>query len=250
MKKASTMHRVAVGAAAVLVAVSLAGLGYAGVTGQAQAAVEQASALGAYAGPVPGSSGTQAASDAASGPDEAPAPQEAPQAEPSDGSAVSDAAAPAGAPAAGTWAASDCGACHAEGQVDAAAPSLASNHLALGVSCVTCHTDEEKLEELHADADPSKKMPRRLKKTDVTPETCTASGCHSDTAALAEATADVTVLTDKDGLTVNPHAVPPTESHEAVTCGNCHGGHSEADPQKVCKRCHHENVYQCGTCHA
>lgn len=130
---------------------------------------------------------------------------------------------------------------------------LASSHAA--VACTTCHSDGEVLQERHDK--PGKRLPKRLKKTSVEPAVCLS--CHGDKEGtaqpIAEATADSEVLTDKEGLTVNPHDLPANASHEKVACTDCHKMHDdEADVEKqaqlACLGCHHENVYECGTCHA
>ena len=244
------MYRVATGAVLVLAVASLAGIGYAAETTKAEGSVEEAALLAAYAGPVPGSMEAVDAIESNAAPDEVAETDVAPE-EAAIEETTGEETAPQTGVSAEAWASSDCGACHAEGQADSAdAPSLASSHMGRGVSCIACHTDEERLGEIHAEADPTDKTPNRLRKTDIDSAACTVSGCHDDAAALVEATEGVTVLTDQDGLTVNPHAVPPSESHASVTCGSCHIGHTEPDYQKACTRCHHENVYECGTCHA
>jgi hypothetical protein len=266
MKRPNKMRRLATGTALALVTLSLAGIGFAGASVPVSSAVETASLLEAYAGPVPSYSGASAPAsstvqaatmlEAYAGPVPGATTQYADVSVAETGEEAVEASAAtdvksesAGADVASfDWASSDCASCHVEGQDDAAT-SLASSHIALGVSCTSCHTDEATLEEIHASVDSSSKTPKRLKETTVESDSCTAAGCHDDQDALAEATADVTLLTDEEGVTVNPHALPDTESHASITCGECHGGHAEADPQGVCLSCHHENVYQCGTCH-
>ena len=69
----------------------------------------------------------------------------------------------------------------------------------------------------------------------------------------ASATADVTWLTDENGTTVNPHDLPVNKSHDTVTCATCHSMHDDATLEetavKACKQCHHDNIYECFTCH-
>lgn len=71
--------------------------------------------------------------------------------------------------------------------------------------------------------------------------------------ALIAATADSTVLTDENGTTVNPHDLPAVEDHASVNCIDCHKGHTddalEVSAMKACVLCHHENVFECYTCH-
>lgn len=69
----------------------------------------------------------------------------------------------------------------------------------------------------------------------------------------ASATADVTYLTDANGTTVNPHDLPVNKSHDTITCATCHSMH-DTDPLEettvdACIKCHHDNVYECFTCH-
>ena len=88
--------------------------------------------------------------------------------------------------------------------------------------------------------------------TDTDDQVCFA--CHGTMEELAEATADSTVLTDKNGLTVNPHALPEGHYGNMVTCGKCHKMHDTKDTEvsatNACLGCHHDNVYECGTCHS
>lgn len=132
-----------------------------------------------------------------------------------------------------------------EGAADAA--SLIEVHSAL--ACVACH-DDEQLAELHEGATVDDKMPKKLKKTEVSEELCLT--CH-DSEQLAEATADRTILTDDDGTVVNPHDLPDVSDHDPITCISCHVVHGDETVEETapakCLSCHHENVYECGTCH-
>ncbi len=72
---------------------------------------------------------------------------------------------------------------------------------------------------------------------------------------LIAATADSVVLTDSEGTVVNPHDLPDSTNHNKIVCVDCHKIHdTEADlaktASKKCTSCHHENVYECYTCHA
>jgi Zn finger protein HypA/HybF involved in hydrogenase expression len=67
-------------------------------------------------------------------------------------------------------------------------------------------------------------------------------------------TSAVTVLTDSEGTTVNPHELPTNEKHADITCSSCHKMHNSISdiPKKAkatCATCHHKDVYECGTCH-
>lgn len=80
---------------------------------------------------------------------------------------------PTPAQAADAWSSSvDCAACH----TSQAKTVEGDTHEIL--ACVGCHNDEKALADVHKDADASSKMPRRLKKTEVTEATCL--GCHGD----------------------------------------------------------------------
>ena len=156
----------------------------------------------------------------------------------------------------------DCADCHkketaaAEGPKDAGATengeaptSLIETHAALDFACSTCHCDKKTLSALH-ESPSSKKKVRRLKQTEVAEELCLS--CH-DAAALAEATQDLGLLVDKEGLEVNPHDLPDVEGHADLSCTSCHAAHEASvlrdEAVETCTNCHHANVFACGTCH-
>lgn len=152
---------------------------------------------------------------------------------------------------AGAWSSDlDCATCHSTEATSAeSATCTAGFHMASqNFECVTCHADEAALNEAHGDM--TGKAPKKLKKTSVDASLC--ETCH-DSAALAEATSACTVLTDESGTTINPHDVPVNADHENRTCLDCHGGHNEEGVETTardyCMGCHHENVYECHTCH-
>ena len=64
----------------------------------------------------------------------------------------------------------------------------------------------------------------------------------------------VLVSADENGLTVNPHDLPADHYGSKVMCGSCHKMHDtkeiEVSAANACLGCHHDNVYECGTCHA
>lgn len=156
----------------------------------------------------------------------------------------------------------DCAACHkkeaaaVEGLKDPASTengdvptSLAETHASLDFTCSTCHYDKETLSALHESPNPKKKV-RRLKQTEVAEEQCLS--CH-DAAALTEATQDLGLLVDKEGLEVNPHDLPDVEGHAGLSCTSCHVAHETLvlrdEAVETCTNCHHANVFACGTCH-
>lgn len=150
------------------------------------------------------------------------------------------------------WSAeADCSMCHAD---EAASMTMAgypaATHEAEGETCASCHADNAALASAHEGALPSSTMPKRLTKTKVDDTLCLA--CH-DQEELAEKTAASTVLADSQGLVENPHALPETENHTAIACSDCHKMHSPetaAETAKAkCLSCHHEDVFECNTCH-
>lgn len=149
---------------------------------------------------------------------------------------------------------SDCAMCHGAESAsmdDGACP--ASTHQAQGATCATCHTDEAALTEAHANAQAGAETPSHLSSSDVSQDACLT--CH-DLDELAAATAEFDGLTDTQGTTVNPHALPENADHAAeVSCSSCHKMHeSDSEPateaRRTCNDCHHEGVYECYTCHS
>lgn len=147
---------------------------------------------------------------------------------------------------------SDCGSCHeAEISSETDAMSMYSTHVSAGVTCSTCHIDDEgKLAEAHIDY-AAAELPTKLRITEVTESVCLT--CHDKEELQAKTTAS-TALTDSNGIVVNPHSLPATEKHEGnINCSSCHNMHLPNSPvdqgQEVCSSCHHMQVYECGTCH-
>lgn len=146
----------------------------------------------------------------------------------------------------------DCLTCHTAQDPkteDSTAPAVL--HAANGVACITCHDDTAGLITVHEGATSDAKMPQRLRTTKVDEVLCLS--CH-DKDELAAATATSTVLTDKNGLTVNPHDLPAVGTHSSITCTNCHAVHESgtglsASAMANCTKCHHEGVFECNTCH-
>ncbi len=118
------------------------------------------------------------------------------------------------------------------------------------LTCAFCHTDTEALTETHTEAEDLTDMPTRLSQK-IDDEVCLS--CHGSKEALAEATAGSTALTDTNGTTVNPHELPDSASHSTIKCVDCHRVHTDKDPAETasqkCMSCHHQNVYECYTCH-
>ena len=152
-----------------------------------------------------------------------------------------------------SWSAdSNCVTCHA---AEAASATDASCQLSAGHSstaCIECHTDTAGLSSAHAkvtatDTDGTS----RLRKTEVTGEACL--GCHEGDYA-PEATVASTALTDSEGTVVNPHDLPEVVEHEDIVCADCHSMHAQESlaetASEKCLTCHHEDVYECGTCHS
>lgn len=152
-----------------------------------------------------------------------------------------------------TWSeSSDCGTCHTTALESYDDPAcIAFKHAELKGECLTCHADIAALEQVHAKVDlDSVKLNSRLKKTEVPESVCTP--CHNKE-ELALATESSTVLTDDIGRTANPHQLPEHEQHSKLICTSCHKEHSEVPSAEVasdqCTNCHHNNLYECHTCH-
>lgn len=146
----------------------------------------------------------------------------------------------------------DCSVCHeaeSASMSDAACP--AANHAAQ--TCTDCHSDLDGLTSAHDGVAYGDKVAKRLKSTEVDESTCLAQACHGSYESLAEKTAASAILTDSNGTTENPHALPENEDHETIDCGSCHDMHASDDiadtAQKACQGCHHMGVYECNTCH-
>jgi hypothetical protein len=151
---------------------------------------------------------------------------------------------------------SDCAMCHStedlsRDDMTTAAGMHGPSVISEQVDCMTCHDDVTNLAVAHDEVLADDKAPTRLRATKVTVDTCTASGCHDDEMARKEMTAGLTLLTDENGTTVNPHDLPTGDGHSAFTCSSCHKGHAPAEPEKFCLSCHHMKIYECGNsdCH-
>jgi hypothetical protein len=142
---------------------------------------------------------------------------------------------------------SDCLVCHASAEPN----TLGTIHQELGTDCLVCHNADE-LTTIHAEHGDSGRTPTRLRYSKMADTTCLSSDCHTDRASLTTRTADV-LITDKNGLSMNPHDLPSSSEHEALRCASCHSMHEESDTftvaQRECFGCHHQQVFECGTCH-
>lgn len=145
----------------------------------------------------------------------------------------------------------DCSVCHVkEAESLVTSTTLCSKHSTL--ACGDCHADSNALELVHKDSSPDAVDKAKLKETTVEKSLCL--GCH-DEAELVAAASDVTVLTDLQGTVVNPHDLPANEDHEkSISCVDCHEFHvADYDVAKTapeeCISCHHDNIYECHTCH-
>lgn len=142
---------------------------------------------------------------------------------------------------------SDCTTCHTvEGGSMENSACVGSRHS--DMACIACHVDNGELTEIHQAAKNSK--PGKIKRLESPIKNEFCFTCHGSYESLAELTVGVTVLTDKSGTTINPHAIPTNAEHDTdPACKDCHAMHGDSDPQAYCRSCHHADVYECGTCH-
>ena len=148
----------------------------------------------------------------------------------------------------------DCAACHKKA-VKKMEKEGYTGALHASLECGMCHNEDD-LVKVHTETEKytAKKGDKvvALTKTAINEEACFA--CHGTLEELAETTKDSTVLTDENGLTVNPHDLPADHYGSKVMCGSCHKMHDtkeiEVSAANACLGCHHDNVYECGTCHA
>ncbi|WP_101722223.1 cytochrome c3 family protein [Eggerthella timonensis] len=149
---------------------------------------------------------------------------------------------------------SNCDQCHSDESSSLSDVScLVSTHQKEGLGCIDCHTDESNLSLVHKEVAANEAAPKKLKKTQVGEETCAI--CHGTYEDLAATTLDKLVI-DSKGTAVNPHEVPRlTDGHEGnITCTSCHFMHKETnatdETHETCTNCHHEDMFECGTCHS
>ncbi len=149
---------------------------------------------------------------------------------------------------------SECEACHA---LEAASTS---NELCLAgvedhadVACLDCHVKDKPLDGAHHNLSADSKMSDSLRRTSVEDQTCLNDDCHNYDDMIANISDDK-LLVDKNGTAVNPHKIHDVgQSHGDIKCIDCHLTHKEGETLQTasdkCISCHHENVYECGTCH-
>lgn len=153
-----------------------------------------------------------------------------------------------------TWTAdADCSVCHTkEGESLGSTACLAGFHANENqATCSSCHTDESGLQKVHEGALAGAVEVKRLKKTEVEEATCLS--CH-DQEALKTVVSEESYPEDINGLKVNPHDMPQTPGHDGEgSCISCHEGHRDTPAtetsEQYCFSCHHEDVFECGTCH-
>jgi hypothetical protein len=146
----------------------------------------------------------------------------------------------------------NCESCHTtEAQSVSDTTFLYSQSQHSSLSCSSCHTNDSNLLTKAHENYANKSTPVKLRRSEVGNTICLS--CHN-AEELKAATASLTLLTDSEGTTVNPHSLPETESHTTIVhCSSCHKMHSNVaanvTAKETCTGCHHQNVFQCGTCH-
>jgi hypothetical protein len=147
----------------------------------------------------------------------------------------------------------NCATCHVDEDGSlAVATTAAGIHKSEDLSCIDCHDNQTGLADVHKGVTAGETTSKVLKKTKVTTETCTASGCHDNAEERVAATSSFAGLTDINGTMINPHDLPQGDGHKSLNCSTCHKGHEPFvadDTVKECYSCHHEKVFECQTCH-
>lgn len=147
---------------------------------------------------------------------------------------------------------SDCSVCHTD-ETHTGNGTLAEIHVDLETSCTDCHSDSDALTKLHQNCDVAN-LPSGLTETAMNDLNCANEACHNMTAEeFISLTEESTALIDDEGLRVNPHEVQTlTAGHidAEMTCADCHPAHKNRDAIDYCLSCHHDGVFECGTCHA
>ena len=99
------------------------------------------------------------------------------------------------------------------------------------VACVDCHSDSASLEKAHANVTLEDTAgAKRLKSTKVEMEACLA--CHAAD-YTPEAVAGFTGCVGAGGAVTNPHDLPQIIDHEDIRCSSCHPEHSGLTPAEV-----------------
>ncbi|HIW76000.1 MULTISPECIES: cytochrome c3 family protein [Gordonibacter] len=148
----------------------------------------------------------------------------------------------------------DCKTCHtteAGTMTDAAYPQAMEHG---DMQCSQCHTEEATLKTAHEGVTYADKPASKATVVTVDAQTCQDPACHGTLADMAVITADNTNFKDDKGAVQNPHEYASNEQHDAnvPTCTDCHKIHTknvQKDAMKWCAQCHHQGVFQCGTCH-
>jgi hypothetical protein len=142
----------------------------------------------------------------------------------------------------------DCSECHSKyvtSMTDVALLSYA--HVEAGEdNCINCHSDVDSMAKKHENI----LIGKPIKQQTYPQEFCLV--CHGTYAGLVKLTASSTVLKDLNGTVVNPHDIPQTPEHinnQINECYKCHKVHQPYDAYDYCVGCHHEQVFECGTCH-
>ena len=145
----------------------------------------------------------------------------------------------------------DCGICHTKQQDTLSDQTIpASVHATNGASCITCHDDEANLIKVHDGVSAAGANDvKNLRVTKITEDLCL--GCHAN---YKEMTVGTPPLVDAQGTEVDPHNYPATDGHKSITCSSCHTQHravtAHETAEKLCMSCHHEEVFECYTCHS
>jgi hypothetical protein len=142
----------------------------------------------------------------------------------------------------------DCTICHAKETETTEATSCPETGATPNI-CMTCHVQESELATIHVGITTTENpKSSRLKATAVDESICLS--CHGSYEELAIKSADVDTLTDDNGLKINPHALPESGNHSAITCVSCHVKHGKSNAaRRVCVGCHHQTIWECNTCH-
>jgi hypothetical protein len=151
---------------------------------------------------------------------------------------------------------SDCTVCHQTAVASFSSENCeALNENNTKESCMTCHDDVSGLEKAHEAVTIADMCDiSRLKESEVPEGICLS--CHNQDEIIA-ATADFMELVDDKGTIILPHEWKTQHNadgqHDAATCSSCHKMHSgqpiAETAKNYCLTCHHDGVFECGTCH-